>query len=278
VVETTGVVIAGIGGRMGAEVARAVEADSRFHLAGGIERPDHPAFERLAQEHSLPPDRLTSSFPDLPASARGDGGVLVEFCLGEGAARHAAEAANAGFAIVSGSTALSPEQEAQLHRLAERVPVVRAPNFSWGAAALLHFGPVVRSALGEEYDVEIVETHHRGKRDVPSGTALALALALADAPHDAKEDLRVGRARGENPRRAGEIGVHSVRGGTVPGEHRLLLAGSGETIEIVHRVHSREAFARGVLRAAWWASRAAPGRYTFASIFREAAGIEGGAR
>lgn len=269
------VIIAGIGGRMGGAVAREVAADPRFELAGGLERRGHQDYARLAGQFALPSEsHLAETLSDIPGPARARPAVLVEFCLGPGAVRHAADAADQGIGVVSGSTALSAEEESILRSLATRVPVVRAPNFSWGAASLLHFAPDVRRAMGADYDVEIIETHHRGKRDVPSGTALALARAIAGA--GGETEVNVGREAGENPRRAAEITVHAVRGGTVPGEHRILFAGTGETLELVHRVQGREAFAHGVLRAIQWCATSPPGWYGVDALFRSILRAEGG--
>jgi 4-hydroxy-tetrahydrodipicolinate reductase len=262
------VVVAGVAGRMGREVARIAAEDPAFALLGGLEAAGHPLAGKTLREAGAASDApIATELEQLAgAGARGTRaggpcpGVLIEFCLGEGALRHAGSAAGRGFAIVSGSTAFTPEMEAALRSLGAVVPVVRSANFSLGALALMRHGAALAAELGTRFDVEIVESHHRGKRDVPSGTALALAAAIRAARGASGNDV-VGRRPGDPTRAAGEIGIHGVRAGSLPGEHRLLIAGDGETLEITHRVYGREAFARGALHAATIAAGLPPGYY-----------------
>lgn len=252
-------VIAGIGGRMGRAVAEASAGDARVRLAAGIERAGAAA--------AFAGTPVVASVPEAAAVVSAERAVLVEFCLAGGALEHARAAAALGWPVVSGSTGLEAGDEAALRALGARVAVVRSANFSRGAAALLETAAALRRCLGPAFEAEIVETHHRGKRDAPSGTALALAAALGAT--DLSGTLRVGRGRGASPRAEGEVVVHSLRAGDVVGEHRLLLAGPGETLEITHRVHARSAFAAGVIEAAVRAASAPPGVHAFEDLLRE---------
>lgn len=163
-----------------------------------------------------------------------------------------------GIPLVIGTTGLSQQQEEAIRAASAQIPIVRAKNFSTGVAVMRRLSRMAAQALGEEFDIEIVETHHNRKEDAPSGTALALLEAVDPEERYARVYGRQGRpgARGH------EIGIHAVRGGTVAGEHSVHFFGPMEEIEIRHRADSREIFARGALRAAAFAVEAKPGLYT----------------
>jgi 4-hydroxy-tetrahydrodipicolinate reductase len=194
--------------------------------------------------------------------------AVVDFTAPEAAARYADRAAEAGVPLVTGTTGFA--DRTPLERAAERVPVVHASNFAPGAAVLRELLRAAAAAL-PSYDVEIVETHHAGKRDAPSGTALSLVEAVEDArPGDTDTDTdadgagglrRVDGRSGTAPRDPGAVGVHAVRAGAVTGEHTALLAGDDEQVRVEHRVGDRSAFAAGALRAARAVTDRAPGLY-----------------
>jgi 4-hydroxy-tetrahydrodipicolinate reductase len=165
---------------------------------------------------------------------------------------------------------LSPEQLARLDAAAARVPVFHARNMSAGIDAILRALPALLAAL-PGYDVEIIETHHRHKRDAPSGTALAIAEAVARAIGSHLPDAATFGREGMASRRPGEIGVHAVRGGGNPGEHAVIVAGDGEEIRLSHRSFGRRAYADGALRAARFVAGRPPGRYGMADLTGEAA-------
>ncbi len=232
------VALAGATGRMGAQVARAI--------AGA------PDLELVA----------TPGRDDLAGDWHG-ARALAEFTTPSVTARLADLAAERGVGLVVGTTGLDAAALAAIERAAARVPVLVAPNLSPGVAALQ---AALRAALAAlpDYDVEIVERHHAGKVDAPSGTALALARTVADArgwPFPAA--LRAGRDGrvGERPRE--QIGVHSLRGGKWVGEHTVVLTGPYETIELTHEAHDRACFAAGALTALRFVAAAKPGRYAF---------------
>lgn len=193
--------------------------------------------------------------------------VYVDFTTPAGT-RAAAEAAAAlGRAAVIGTTGLAPADEAALDALAQRAPIVVAASFSLGVSLLRGLARAAARALGPDWDAEVVETHHRAKRDAPSGTALAIAREIA-AGHGSDYDRvkRHTRDGDVGPRPRGEIGVAAVRGGDVIGEHTAYFFGPAERIEIAHRASSRHIFAAGALRAAAWVTRQPPGRYDMLDV------------
>jgi 4-hydroxy-tetrahydrodipicolinate reductase len=193
--------------------------------------------------------------------------VYIDF-TSPAATRHAADLAKQHTrAAVIGTTGLGPEDEAAIAALAKVAPVVVAPNFSLGVNLLLGLVQQAARALGTEWDAEVVETHHKAKRDAPSGTALRIAQAIA-AGHGADYDKvkRHTRDGDVGPRPRGEIGVASVRGGDVVGEHTAYFFGPGERIEISHRATSRAIFALGALRAAAWVVGKPPGQYDMLDV------------
>ena len=257
------IVVAGATGRMGEAVCRMALADPGFRLAGLLARMGDPAVG------SVPYDRGPRVDED-PSMTLVPGRVLVEFTTPEGTATLARAAARGGAALVSGTTGLGREAEEALAAAARRVAVVHAPNLSRGVALLTELAARAATVLGD-FELEIEERHHRGKADAPSGTALALAAVLAKARGLGPGAYRHGRS-GRGDRRPDEIGIHALRGGDWVGEHTILLAGPGETLELRHRAESRSAFARGALSAARFAAEAPPGLYGMADVL---AGVPG---
>jgi len=185
----------------------------------------------------------------------------------DSSARNAGAAAAAGKPIVIGSTGLGPSHMERIRSAAAKVAIVQSPNMSVGVNLMFKVAADVARVLGQEYDVEIVETHHRFKKDAPSGTAVRLADAVATALGRTMEDSGVYGRRGMVGERApGEIGVLAVRAGDVVGEHTLIFGGIGERFEITHRAHSRDTFARGAVRAAAWVLGKPPGLYDMADV------------
>lgn len=250
----TRLVVMGAAGRMGRAVEAAASA-SGVRVVARIDQPGNP---------DAPPGVWTGD----PAEAVEAGTVVVEFTGPEGARRAAQVCAAKGAALVSGATGLSAADEAVLQEASKRVAVVRASNFSLGVAALRAALRAVVSNVPVGWDIEIVERHHRLKKDSPSGTALALADELLAARGLTREALRHGREGQVGARGAGEVGMHAVRGGTWVGDHQVLFAGEGECIELRHVVQDRAAFAHGAVAAARFASTAAPGWYTIDDVLR----------
>ena len=177
------------------------------------------------------------------------------------------KAAREGVAYVIGTTGVTPEEQQAVDAAAKSVAVVQSGNYSLGVNLLLGLARIAAKTLGEGYDVEITEMHHRHKKDAPSGTALMLAKSVAEARGEDLEDKAVYGRRGETGERpVGEIAIHALRGGSVVGDHTVMFAGEVERIELVHRAQSREAFAAGALKAAEWARGARPGLYTMRDV------------
>ncbi|HET7093235.1 MAG TPA: 4-hydroxy-tetrahydrodipicolinate reductase [Thermomicrobiales bacterium] len=258
---TTRIAVAGAAGRMGREVLSIAPDFPDIALAGAVVRPGtDPA--------RLPPaGEAGCRVVDDPAALAGAIDVVIDFTRPEAAVAVAEWCAEAGVAFVSGTTGLSLEQTARLDRAAERVPVFHARNMSAGVDAMLRALPALLAAL-PGYDVEIVETHHRHKRDAPSGTALAIAETIAQATGARLPDDATFGREGIAPRRSGAIGIHAVRGGGNPGEHAIIIAGDGEEIRLAHRSFGRRAYAEGALRAARFVGGRPPGRYGMADLAR----------
>ena len=253
-------VLLGAAGRMGRAIEQAAGESGDFQIRLRIDRPQQipPPSARGAGE----------AWSDSPeAIATGD--VVVDFSAGPGTSAAARACAARGAALVSGTTGLDGAAEDELKAAARRVAVLRAANFSLGIAALRRSLREVLAVLPTSWDIEIVERHHRGKADSPSGTALHLAGDAAAARGLAAGALRFGREGRAGPRPAAEIGVHAVRGGTWVGDHAVLLAGEGEWIELRHVASDRQAFACGALAAARYMATSPPGLYTMDDVLNQ---------
>jgi len=197
--------------------------------------------------------------PDLPC-------VIVDFSRPEVSLSIMKTSVKAGLPIVIGTTGFSGRQLARIRDLAADTPTVLAPNTSVGIHVLTRVVEQVAGTLGDAYDVEIIEAHHRFKRDAPSGTALALGQAAARALNRTLNRVLVPGRKGLGERKKAEIGMLSVRAGDISGEHTVLFGGIGERIELTHRAHSRDAFGRGAIRAAQWLASQKKGLYTMRDV------------
>jgi 4-hydroxy-tetrahydrodipicolinate reductase len=252
------VVLVGAAGRMG----RAVEAAAD----GAADLSIHARVDLRANFSSAPGVAGAWSEDVQAVTAKGD--VIVDFSGPAGARAAAAAAAARGAALVTGSTGLTADDEAALRAAAKQVAVLRASNFSLGVAALRVALRAALTALPPSWDVEIIERHHRLKKDSPSGTALTLAADVRAARGPATAALRHGREGVVGARPAGEVGMHAVRGGTWVGDHQVLLAGEGEWLELRHVTQDRAAFAHGALAAVRFVATAAAGWYTLDDVLR----------
>jgi len=259
------IAIMGAGGRMGREVAAAAMDDKEVMIVGAAEAAGNPAIgQDLGRLCGQPESgiRITadSEAVALPAD------VLVEFSAPAASVEHALLAAQLGKAHVIGTTGLSAEQMTAVQQAAAQVPILVAPNMSLGVNLLLKILPLIAKTLGDGYDVEIVESHHRHKKDAPSGTALALGRAIAQVLGRDWEQAAVYGRQGVKPRQPGEIGVHALRAGGNVGEHWVIFGNEGEQIELSHRAFSRQTFALGALRAAKFLASRPPGLYTMLDV------------
>ena len=193
--------------------------------------------------------------------------AVIDFSFHSAVPAFIAKAAEEGLAYVIGTTGLSAEEQGAVDAAAKRIPVVQSGNYSLGVNLLLNLVKTAAKVLGPEYDVEVVEMHHRHKKDAPSGTALMLAKsAAAGRGVDFDKAAIYGRKGIIGERPEGEIAVHALRGGSVVGDHTVMFAGDVERVEITHKAQSREAFAAGALKAAQWAAGRNPGIYTMRDV------------
>ena len=259
------VALAGASGRMGRQVLEQLLTVSDMRLVGALESPRNPELGTDAGALIGRPTgvRLTDDARKAIEKAK----VVIDFSSPEATASVLRAAAEKGVACVVGTTGLSDDAKEALEYATTKVAVVAAPNMSVGVYVL---GQLLREAmqrLGPEFDIEIVETHHRQKADAPSGTAIRLLEIATETRNKSISDVaKYGRKGGNSTRTPGEIGLHAVRGGDVVGDHSVLLAGEGERIELVHRATSRAVFAAGALRAARWVVDQPPGRYGMAHV------------
>ena len=202
---------------------------------------------------------------DVAAAARSVD-VLVDFSSPQATKGLLEAAAAAGKPVVIGTTGHAPGEKAELLRLAAQIPCVWAGNFSVGVNLLFALTGRAAQALGEDFDAEVVEMHHRMKKDAPSGTAERLLEIILEARGLERGALRHGRQGIAGPRARGEVGVHSLRGGDVVGDHTVVFAGSGERLELTHRASDRAVFAHGALRAAQWVAGQKPGVYDMQDV------------
>jgi 4-hydroxy-tetrahydrodipicolinate reductase len=259
------VVVTGAAGRMGIQIARLVRATEGMVLHGAVERPGVAQGQDAGVVAGLGP--IGVPVVDDLAKALPGADVVVDFTSHEASARHAEACAERGVALVIGSTGFSPEAKARVVAAARKIPVVLSPNMSVGVNVLFDLVRQAAKVLGDAYDVEIVELHHKKKKDAPSGTAVRLGEVAAEAlgrdPRDAFTFARHG-LMGERP--PWQIGLQTVRGGDVVGEHTVYFFGDGERLELTHRATSRDQFARGAVRAAAWIVGKGPGLYDMADV------------
>jgi 4-hydroxy-tetrahydrodipicolinate reductase len=262
---TVRVAVLGAAGRMGTTIVRLLAETPGARLTAAVEHAGSPLVGRDAGSVAGAAAAAVSIGEARPGA--GDADVWIDFSSPAETAATATSAAERGAALVVGTTGVDAPGREALAAAARRVPVVFAPNMSVGVNVLLRVVAEAARLLGPGYDLEIVETHHRSKRDAPSGTALRLAEALAEATgRDLGRDARYARQGDVGPRPAREIGVQTLRGGDVVGDHTVMFLGLGERIEITHRASSRETFARGAIRAALWTAGRAPGLYDMRDV------------
>ncbi|MBL8601558.1 MAG: 4-hydroxy-tetrahydrodipicolinate reductase [Myxococcales bacterium] len=256
--------VAGASGRMGRLLVEQILISDDVRLAGALE---HPRSPEIGTDVGALVGRPTGvRIVGDPKKALAGAEVVIDFSsptATEGVVRAAAEL---GVACVVGTTGLSEGARAALDEAALKVPVVAAPNMSLGVQVLAHVLREALGLLGDEFDVEVIEAHHREKKDAPSGTALRLVQVALDTRGLTHDDVAHGRSGGDARRKPREVGVHAVRGGDIVGDHTVVLAGLGERIELTHKATSRAVFAAGALRAGRWVVGRPPGKYTMADV------------
>lgn len=263
----TRVLVAGAAGRMGQHIITAIRQTPGLSLAGAFEVEGHAAIGKDAGELSA----LGRTGVPITAglqSVLDRGDVLIDFTFHRASIDFARLAAQAGLAMVIGTTGFSQEEEAELHELARRAfPCVHAANMAVGVNVLFKLVEKTARILGDAYDVEIIEAHHRMKKDAPSGTALTLGrMAAAGLGRDFGQVVVTERGGMIGPRSDAEIGIQSIRAGDIVGEHSVYFAGAGERLELSHRAGSRDNFAHGAALAALWIRGRAKGVYTMFDV------------
>jgi 4-hydroxy-tetrahydrodipicolinate reductase len=253
------VAVAGAGGRMGRMLIEAVLASTDCRLVGALDVPGSPA---LGQDAGAFAGRDTGvAITSDVRAGLGDAQVLIDFTRPEGTLAHLAACRERGVRAVIGTTGFTPAQKADIQAHAQQVATVFAANMSVGVNVMLQLLATAATALGEGYDIEVLEAHHRHKVDAPSGTALAMGEVLAQARGTELDIQGVFTRHGHTGERApGSIGFATVRGGDIVGEHTVIFAGTGERIEIAHKSSSRANYADGSLRAARYLAALPPGQ------------------
>lgn len=263
----TKVIVAGAAGRMGRRISYMVQQNSGLELAAAFEQPDNPAVGKDVGEIGGfgTTGVLISAGLD---SVIDQGDIIIDFTFHRATMKFAQTAAKHGRAMVIGTTGLSAEDLKTLHSLAEKnFPCVQAPNMAVGVNVLFKLVEKAAGVLGDAYDVEIVESHHRMKKDAPSGTALKLGEMAASALGRNLVEVGVYERNGLIGERTDtEIGIQTIRAGDIVGEHTVYFAGAGERIEITHRAHSRDNFARGAALAAAWVTGKGNGMYSMFDV------------
>ena len=258
------IAITGAAGRMGRRIAAlAIEAEA-FDIVAATEEPGHAALGRDVGELAGAGAFGVKVTCDWPEDAEAD--VVIDFSLPEGTMKFLPACRRRRVPMVVGTTGLTASQQAEVSDSAREIALVQAANFSVGINVLLNVVAMVARAVGEDYDVEVAETHHRFKKDAPSGTAIALARSVCAARGKDYGDQAVLGRGGQCPRKPGEIGMHALRVGDTVGEHTVHFGNLGETIHVGHTAHTRDTFVRGALRAAQWVQGKPPGLYNMQDV------------
>jgi 4-hydroxy-tetrahydrodipicolinate reductase len=265
---TKRLVVTGVAGRMGAMIVRQAR-EAGMLVVGGTERAGGAGLgQDVGALAGGKPMGVTVVEALDKALVHGRAEVVVDFTSPEASVTHAALCAKAKVPIVIGSTGFDAEKKANLAALSRIIPIVLSPNMSVGVNLMIEIAALLAGRLGEGFDIEVLEAHHRMKKDAPSGTALRLAEELARATGRTEKDFRLEREGNIGARPPSEIGVQTLRGGDVVGEHTVYFFGDGERLELTHRATSREQFARGAVRAAKWVVDQPPALYTMADVLK----------
>jgi len=254
-------IVSGAAGRMGTRIITLANDHKEINIVGALEYKEHPKVGSDIGETAgignigIP---ISGDINDISEKAN----VLIDFSNPETSVNLTGAAAEKEIAMVIGTTGLTVEQTSAIKSHTDKIPCVLAPNMSVGINLLLKVLGDIAPVLEADYDVEVIEAHHRHKKDAPSGTAMKMAQVLADALGRDLEDTAVYARKGligERTRK--EIGMQTIRAGDIVGEHTVLFGGTGERIEITHKASSRDTFAGGALKAAIWVNKQTPGLY-----------------
>ena len=260
------VIINGACGRMGRLIIQGVTQQADMELVGAIEYPEHPQIGSDAGVVAGIGEigvAITSELSDV----LGDADVVIEFSKPEATLEHLRQVAAADKAMIVATTGFNADELAAVKDLASQIRCVMAPNMSLGVNVMIQALELIAKALGDDYDIEVIEAHHNHKADSPSGTALRLAETVAAALERDLDEVGVyGRHGIVGARPKKQIGIHAVRGGDIAGDHTVMFATEGEQLSVVHRAHSPEAFAKGAIRAARWVIDAPRGLHDVSEV------------
>lgn len=258
--------VVGCAGRMGQMLTREIASTSGCAVSGGVEAPGSKALGAdLGEIAGL--GKLNLKIGDDAAALFKASDAVIDFTAPKATAAHAKLAADAGKILVIGTTGIEAEQDAIIRAAAARTAIVRSPNMSLAVNLLTLMTERVAAALGEDFDIEIFEIHHKHKVDAPSGTALSLGEAASRGRKVKLPDVAVrGRDGLTGPRKAGTIGFTAARGGSEIGDHVVMFCGEGERLELAHKASGRQIYARGAVRAALWARGRKPGLYSMRDV------------
>jgi 4-hydroxy-tetrahydrodipicolinate reductase len=256
------VIVCGVGGRMGGAVVRAIQQTAGMKLIAGIDKPASSRLGRDVGQITAAAGHLGVAVSDRIEPHLQPNSIIIDFTKPEASLVYLRAAAKKSTPIVIATTGFNPQQLSEIRRLSRHAPTLLSPNTSLGINVLVALLPQAAKMLGDGYDVEIIEAHHRFKKDAPSGTALALGRSVAGALNRDLDKIGIAGRKGISGERSKkEIALLSVRAGDIVGEHTVIFGGIGERLEFIHRAHSRDTFAHGAIRAAQWLVRQTPGLY-----------------
>ena len=262
----TKAIVAGAAGRMGTRLIHMIHQSEDITLVGAFERPGHSSVHQdVGQVVGLGETgiKISGSLKDIVDL----GEVLIDFTIPEATLQNVKIAASQGLSMVIGTTGLTGESLKEVTGLAQKIRCVMAPNMSVGVNVMFRIVGEMARILGNDYDMELLEAHHRLKKDAPSGTAVRLAQILADSVNRDLEQVAVYERKGLIGQRSDEeIGVQTWRAGDIAGDHTVMFGGIGERLEIIHRAHNRDNFARGALRATKWIVKQPKGLYDMQDV------------
>jgi 4-hydroxy-tetrahydrodipicolinate reductase len=258
------IAVIGATGRMGLAIVKAVESDAGFSISGGLV---HESSADIGCDVGVLAGvgEIGVTATENLDSALAGADVVVDFSTADSRSDAVAHCARIGLPMVIGTTGLDDAQLDAITHAAGTIAIVHAANMSIGITLMQKLAALACQTLGDDFDIEIVETHHRDKKDAPSGTAIAIGEAIDNAGQ-ASRPREIGRRPGDGPRTRGAVGYSSIRAGDVVGEHKVIFAGAGESLELTHKASSRMTFATGALRAASWVRARSAGLYDMSDV------------
>jgi 4-hydroxy-tetrahydrodipicolinate reductase len=259
-------IVLGAAGRMGARIISLMKDSESVCLGAAVEVKGHPSIGADAGE-AAGTQRLGIPIAEDLTSVIDHGQVVIDFTTPQSTLAGLDILTKKGKPLVIGTTGFSSVELERIRKATTKIPCVLSPNMSIGVNVMFKIVGEVANLLGQDYDMEIIEAHHRFKKDAPSGTALRLAEVLAKATQRRLEEVATYARKGQvGERKKSEIGIQTIRAGDIVGEHTVIFGGMGERLEITHRAHSRDNFARGAILAAKWVAHQPPGLYEMAHV------------